>query len=457
MLLGIIATVLAIMATFFKPHTDTFQNLLFNRIIGIMGIWIAVFMVIRIFNMQEKQKMQTEQFQALFQFASIGILIVNAEGRIVKINAAAEKLFGYTFDEIEGQTIEIFLPSRVKYVHISHRQHYNTNPNPRTMGSGRNLFAQRKDGSEFPVEVSLSPFQTKQGNFVVAFVVDNTQRAENEQHNLRQNQRLEQLASALQNLNETLELRITERTKALEKARNELSVALSKERDLGELKSRFVSMASHEFRTPLSTVQSSAALINSYADRDDIPNIKKHVQRIKNSVGNLSTILTEFLSLGKIEEGQTQINLQEMDLPECIEEAILELKPMLKAGQTMEYHHTGNKNTKLDPALLKHTLLNLMTNAMKYSPENTVITVTTTVTPGNAEIRVIDQGMGIPEADQKHLFSRFFRATNASNIQGTGLGLYIVKRYVEMMNGTIDFKSEEGVGTTIWANFVTEA
>jgi signal transduction histidine kinase len=308
----------------------------------------------------------------------------------------------------------------------------------------------RKDGSEFPVEVSLSPFKTAYGDYVMAFISDNTIRKENESRILRQNQRLEQLAAALQNLNEGLEEKVRERTRALETTKNDLAIALEKERELGELKSRFVSMASHEFRTPLSTVLSSAALIITYAQRDDVENIQKHAQKIKTAVNNLNTILTEFLSLGKLEEGKTLPTREMTDLPQLIEDVTGELKLLFKPGQVLRQQYSGSPHIMLDPALLKHVLINLISNAIKYSPENTPIEVHTVVTEQDFSLKVTDHGMGIPEADKKHLFSRFFRASNASNIQGTGLGLYIVHRYVELMNGEIGFDSEVGKGSTFW-------
>jgi signal transduction histidine kinase len=198
----------------------------------------------------------------------------------------------------------------------------------------------KKDGSEFPVEVSLSPFKSSEGLFVVAFVVDNTYRKSYENSILQQKQELATLSEALQELNEGLESKVAKRTAELEQAKNDLAAALNKERELGELKSRFVSMASHEFRTPLTSVLSSAGLAAQYAERQDFENVKKHTERIKNAVNGLNTILTEFLSLGRLEEGRLAVNWEEADLAQCIAEVHEGLKNLFKSGQTFEHQHS---------------------------------------------------------------------------------------------------------------------
>ncbi len=453
LLVGIVSTVLTIIAVIirYKSGNDApLDQMLFARVVSVAGIWTGAFLVITILTLRQDEAVQDEQFHALFRFATSSILIVNNRGEIVRINPAAEKLFGYGLDELQGKKVETLIPRRLSRLHERHREDFRSNPQPRAMGIGLDLYAVRKDGLEFPVEVSLSPFRTAHGDFVMAFVVDNTIRKENEQRIVRQNQKLEQLAGALQNLNEGLEEKVRNRTRELEQAKNNLATALATERELGELKSRFVSMASHEFRTPLSTVLSSASLINTYAERLDFENVKKHSLRIKTAVNNLSTILTEFLSLGKLEEGKTETNLIEANLPEIVEEVTAEIKPLFRPGQSFDYQHTGPEAVMLDRGLFKHVLINLFSNAIKYSPEKSVIRVNSMVNTESIYLEVIDQGMGIPDSDQRHLFSRFFRATNAANIQGTGLGLYIVKRYVELMNGEIGFTSEEGKGSTFW-------
>ncbi len=429
------------------------EQLLPGRIFAIAAIWTTAYLVFLVQAMRQEEAAQQEELQALFRHAASAILITDIRGSIMRVNPAAERLFGYAAREIVGKPIEVLIPKRFARVHERHREDYRLHPKARPMGTGIDLYALRKDGTEFPVEVSLSPFHTAQGDFVVAFVVDNTIRQENEQRILRQNQQLEQLAIELQNLNDSLEEKIQQRTQELEQAKNELATALAAEREIGELKSRFVSMASHEFRTPLSTVLSSAALIRSYADRGDLDNIRKHALRIQTAVNNLNTILTEFLSLGKLEEGKTEPHLMETDLPGLIGEAIEEMKQLLRPGQRIEHHHEGAHTVPLDPALFKHVLINLLSNASKYSPEGACIRIRSRIDEAEASVAVIDEGMGIPPADQKHLFSRFFRAANATNVQGTGLGLYIVKRYVELMRGTIGFRSEEGRGSEFWVRF----
>ncbi len=456
-LVAVTATALTVLAMYLRQQVGgqvlPIQQVLFGRVFALVGIWAAAYLVLLIQNMRQEERAQQEELQALFQNASNAIVIIDANGRIVRVNPAAEKLFGYSAEELKYRPIEVLVPRRFARVHERHRNEYRAHPRARPMGTGIDLYALRKDGTEFPVEISLSPFRTEQGDFVVAFVVDNTVRKENELRIMRQNQQLEQLAIELQSLNEGLEEKIQQRTQELEQAKNELAAALAAEREIGELKSRFVSMASHEFRTPLSTVLSSAALIHSYVDRGDLDKIKKHAARIQAAVNSLNTILTEFLSLGRLEEGKTEPQWADVHLSALIEETIGEMSVLLRHGQSIDYIHEGEATVRLDPALFKHILINLFSNASKYSPERARIYIRSRTDECGCCVHVRDEGVGIPTADQKHLFTRFFRATNATHVQGTGLGLYIVKRYVELMGGTIGFHSEEGKGSEFWVCF----
>ena len=230
-------------------------------------------------------------------------------------------------------------------------------------------------------------------------------------------------------------------------AERQLEQALKKERDVGLLKSRFVSMASHEFRTPLTSILASAGLIDMYRERGQLDKQIKHVERIKSSVDNLTSILNDFLSLEKLESGKINLKTMPVDFLSFISELREEVSLMRK-NQIIEHRHEGGNMVDIDPHLVKNILLNLLSNAIKYSPENKAVQLITEKKDGRLKIQVVDHGIGIPAEEQEELFSRFFRASNATTIQGTGLGLTIVKRYVDLMNGSISFISRENQGTT---------
>ena len=239
---------------------------------------------------------------------------------------------------------------------------------------------------------------------------------------------------------------------ALKKTEANLVQALDKERELGELKSRFVSMASHEFRTPLTTILSSAYLLSKYTTTEDQSKRQKHLERIISSVSSLTDILNDFLSLGKIEEGRISVTLTKFHIAELINAIINEVEPVMKRGQVIQYCHDGNTMITLDKTLLRHIILNLLSNAIKFSNENSVIEIRT---QANARfiLSVKDHGIGISSKDQNHLFERFFRGSNVINIEGTGLGLHIVSRYAALMNGAVNCNSEIGVGTEFLIDF----
>jgi signal transduction histidine kinase len=242
-----------------------------------------------------------------------------------------------------------------------------------------------------------------------------------------------------------LEAEVRERKKAEEEARK----ALEKERELNELKTKFVSIASHEFRTPLSTVLSSASLIQQYKDKGDIDKLDKHVQRIKSSVNHLTLILNDFLSLGKLDEGKVEVNSETIDVNHFLQEIREEVQSFLKDGQRMTVQVDPSLTSIVsDSRILRNIMFNLISNASKYSEPGKLIEVHCSSANGEIIFDVKDQGIGIPKEDHKHLFDRFFRASNAGQIQGTGLGLNIVKRYVDLLNGQILFTSEYGKGST---------
>jgi PAS domain S-box-containing protein len=235
------------------------------------------------------------------------------------------------------------------------------------------------------------------------------------------------------------------------RAEQEIQAALQKEKELNEMKNRFVSMASHEFRTPLSTIHSSIVLIEKYLQNNKLENIPKHIHKIKNSISNLISILNDFLSFSKLEEGKITTNIQPVNIHQTIEQCISAILDLTKAGQVININSSDpGVSVNTDPNILNNILLNLISNAIKYSPSHTTIDVNSYTEGNKVIISVKDNGIGIPEKDQKYIFQRFFRAHNALNIEGTGLGLNIVKKYAEMLQAEIYFESKEGIGTTFY-------
>lgn len=383
---------------------------------------------------------------ALFKHASMGIVVTDSGGVIKLINPFALKLFGYTSEEIVDKPIETLIPGRFHQHHVADRQAYTRNPRSRPMGLGMDLFAVRKDGSEFPVEVSLGIYDSDGESSVIAFVTDITIRKNAEKEIRKLNDELEATV-------EKRTLQLTNALHELERSKQVLGQSLEKEKELNELKSNFVSMASHEFRTPLSTVLSSAYLIEKYSSAEEQPKREKHLQRIISSVNMLTDILNDFLSVGKIEEGKIQVRLSEFNIENLITAIVEEIKNNIRSKQEIIYTHEGNPNVILDPSLVKHIVMNLVSNASKFSPEGRKIKIKTVKSKEHLVMSVRDHGIGISKEDQKHLMERFFRASNAGNIQGTGLGLHIVAKYAELMNGSVTYNSELEKGTEFLVTF----
>jgi PAS domain S-box-containing protein len=415
-----------------------------------------------------KPDKHTQDFEALFNHATIGILAVDDAGHITMVNPFLLTQFGYQDeDELIGKKVEILIPQNLRHKHVKNREGFYKNPQHRPMGLGMELLALKKGGTQFPVEISLSYYTKKGEHYAFAFVTDISHRKEIEERSLFLNNQLQEVAAELEErvqdrtyelyetineLDEQIEQDQSTQSKLL-KSESELKKSLEKEKELSELKSRFVSTASHEFRTPLSTILSSVYLLSKYTSSEDQPKRDKHIERIISSITLLTEILSDFLSVEKIEEGKVEVCWKEFNLNEYILGLISDMNGLLKKGQSFVYHHKGDRIVILDSSLLKHVGMNLISNAIKFSPENATLEISSSVENGIIQFSVKDKGIGISKDDQKHLFERFYRASNAAHIKGTGLGLHIVNKYVEMMNGKIICNSELEKGTEFIITF----
>lgn len=399
-------------------------------------------------------------YESIYENCEEGIIVANKSGKITLANNSAHAIFGYLEGELKDQNLALLIPSNHRQNHSHNIENYHVNPSPRKMGVGRDLRGLKKNGEEFPVEISLSSVRVEGELHSMAFIIDISSRKQMEEALKASEKQLIQYASGLEervknrteqldltiieleNLNQELATQIVER----KSAELESKKALLREKELSELKSRFVSMASHEFRTPLSTILSSATLIDRYKTEQAAPKRAIHVNKIKSSISNLTHILNDFLSLSKLEEGKIHPTLGNTNLENIVSEVLEELSSIKKDGQLI-YSTVEGENLIInsDGKIIKNILINLLSNAIKYSDGK--ITLKVNGRTNFTTIIVQDEGIGISKEDQVHLFERFFRAKNVINIQGTGLGLNIVKKYVEELNGEITFTSELGVGT----------
>ncbi|HTR32206.1 MAG TPA: PAS domain-containing sensor histidine kinase [Puia sp.] len=454
-LFGGISLGMIILAAFYPQEDLSHRQVLVQHLFAVFIVAMTTLFVIYVKRLYRSIESEQRQVTALFEHATEGIVLTDEKGKIVLTNPAALQLFEYAREDLIGEPVELLIPGRFHHNHDSYRQGFYQHPGNRTMGHGRDLFARKKDGREFPVEVSLSYYRQKGILFVIAFIVDITARKKSEKELLEQKTKLQKITDDISRLNTELEGKVEERTlilrealQELERSQQELHEALEKERELNEIKSRFVSMASHEFRTPLSTVLSSAALLSRYTKEDQQELRDRHIRKIKDSVKHLNTLLEDFLSLGKLEEGKVMAEPVTFDVREFLEEIVEEMRSLAKEGQTIRCDLEGANQFVSDKRLLKNILINLIGNAVKFSPDGATIQLAATQTPESLTIAVRDQGIGISPEDQQHLFSSFFRGGNALNIEGTGLGLHIVKRYLDLLGGSIRLESVLDKGST---------
>lgn len=385
--------------------------------------------------------------KAIIDNAIDGIITIDGRGMVESINPSACKLFLYSPEEVVGNNVSMLMPPPYKEQHDEYVARYQRSHEAHIIGIGREVTGLRKDGSTFPFRLGVSEVPYAERKIFAGFIHDLSREKEAEEQ-------LREYATHLEELVETRTHSLKESVQALQQAKEEVSSSLVKEKELGQLKSRFVSMASHEFRTPLSAVQLSAVLIEKYAQPYENENIRKHVSKIKSSIGILTGILNDFLSLEKLEAGKVEAVFTPFDLVKFSEEITEELQLVAKQNQNIIYQHTGTTSqVNLDQNLLRHCVTNLIANAIKYSGENSFIEFSTDISTERCVIAVRDNGIGIPEADQKHLFEAFFRAHNTGNIPGTGLGLNIVARYAGLMAGQVAFKSDVNQGTSFTMTF----
>lgn len=387
-------------------------------------------------------------FEVLLGSISEGVIVVDSHQNIVEVNDATKKMFGYDKEELIRQPLNILIPKNYHKEHQNHVKNFMKQQESRQMGQGRDIFGVRKNGSVFPVEAGLNPFSVYEEKYVMALVIDISTRKEQEQKIRSLNENLEEKVSKRTHELKNMVLALEAENKKRIKAEAKTKLALKKEKELNELKTGFLSLVSHEFKTPLSGILTSAILLSKYKLTEQQDKRDKHIKIISDKVHYLNNILNDFLTIDKLEKGKIRYSPSTFKLSKIVNEVVYNANMILKEGQKINYpENIDSFSLYQDEKIVELALSNLVHNAIKYSSENTQIDISITQDNTKTTFKVKDNGIGIPAKDQKNIFNRYFRAENALLTQGTGIGLNIVKNHMENLNGKIYFDSTELNGT----------
>ncbi|WP_235932892.1 sensor histidine kinase [Flagellimonas sediminis] len=481
--------------------------------------------------------------KVISEVISEGVVIVDESQEIVSANSAANRMFGYQEENLVGRPLDVLILEGLRQRHRHEVRDFIEEGKARTMGPGLELFGVQQNGQRFPLEISLNPFSLGNKKYVMAIVVDITERKKAEQTidywfqifdeslneiyvfdaetfvfiNVNRGAQLN-LGYHLEELNrlsvldikpklsmevmkrlvapliggkrekvnfETVHKRkdgslypvevhlqlsaigkrkvcvaivldITERKtytqqleNTVEERTQQLREALTAEKKLNELKTKFLSLVSHEFKTPLTSILTSTSLLSKYTETDQQDKRDKHINTIKSKVRHLDSILTDFLSIERLDTGKVNYNITNFPLSKLVNEVIYDSNTLLKEGQRIRYPMDIEGITiDFDEKIMALSLSNLVHNAIKYSPEDTEIELKATKIGAALQIAITDQGLGIPKKEQPFIFDRYFRASNVLTVQGTGIGLNIVRQHMHNLGANITFTSELGKGST---------
>jgi PAS domain S-box-containing protein len=378
--------------------------------------------------LRKKAEEERVHLASIFDELLNEIYVFNAKTlKFVNANYGAQKNIGYSLEELKNMTpLDIKISENITKFRKTIDVLLKDNVDKIEFESVH----KRKDGTTYPVEVHLQLSRLNEKDVFIAIILDITER---------------------KNYTTKLENKVQERTQQLE-------IALNKEKELNELKTNFLSLVSHEFKTPLSAILTSSELLSKYHLEEQQEKRDKHIKTIVDKVYFLNNIINDFLSVEKLETGRVNYRFSNFKLSKVINEVVYDANMLLKEGQKIKYPgDIDDLALYQDEKIIQLIFSNLLHNAIKYSAENTIIELKITQNNKHTTFVVKDIGIGIPEKDQKNIFERYFRAENAINTQGTGIGLNIAKNHVEKLGGTMRFESEEHIGSTFFVTFPNTA
>lgn len=366
-------------------------------------------------------------YKVCFDSMQAGILVFNDFGEIVIANTPISIYFEYSTYELQN------LKVCTLFKDCSVFKNFQQNPEKKKFKSLVELTGVKKSGAKLIVEASFGKISYEGNNYFKLLLTDITRRKKKE--------------IKIQSLNVQLEEEVKLRNIELESVVQKLRKSLSKEKELNFLKTKFIALASHEFKTPLAAILSSTELMAKYSDLDNVEKRNEHLKKIKSMISHLNHMLDDLLTLENIEAGEINLSLSNFKLSDLIKNISANTKPFLKKKQQLIFENEQDCEIYHDTKIITIILKNLIYNAIKYSNEKETIKVCVLTNKRNIYFTIEDHGIGIPISEQNLIFNRFFRAKNALYYPGTGIGLNIVKGYVQNLNGTISFESVENKGT----------
>ncbi|PKG41672.1 sensor histidine kinase [Psychroflexus sp. MES1-P1E] len=369
-------------------------------------------------SVRKKAEQELQHWANIFNESLNEIFIFDSKSlQFLNVNKGALKNIGYSLEELKTMT-----PLNIKpdFDRIQFIEKIKPLLNDSLDKLKFNTIHKRKDGTIYPVEVHLQKSSLRENDMLVAIILDITEQ---------------------EKYTQKLEETVDQRTHQLQKA-------LTKEKELGELKTKFLSLVAHEFKTPLSGIMTSATLAGKYPKEEQQVKREKHLKTIRGKVKYLNNIINDFLSIERLESGKFNYSFTNFPISKVVNEVIYDANMLLKENQHIEYpDHIDSIYLNFDEKILELILTNLINNAIKYSSEDSTVYIVAEEIDDTLAFSIRDEGIGIPETEQKHIFNRYFRAENALLNQGTGIGLNIVKTHLENLGGTITFTSTEGEGS----------